>query len=60
VIADVIVWGSAAACVAFVLAWIWRPDLRAWIEQPKYHFLAAAGRYDRACGKADGTGGKSI
>ena len=47
-IADIIVVGSMAATVAFVVAWALRPDLRAWIERPKYHFLAAARRYDRA------------
>lgn len=47
-ITDIIVVTSAAASVAFVIAWILRPDLRAWIERPKYHFLDAARRYDRA------------
>ena len=47
-IADIIVVGSMAATVAFVVAWALRPDLRAWIERPKYHFLDAARRYDRA------------
>ncbi len=47
-ITDIIVWTSTVASLAFVLAWVIRPDLRAWIERPKYHFLAAAERYDRA------------
>lgn len=47
-IADIIVVASAAASVAFVVAWALRPDLRAWIERPKYHFLAAARGYDQA------------
>ena len=47
-ITDIIVVASAAASVAFVVAWALRPDLRAWIERPKYHFLAAVREYDRA------------
>jgi len=47
-ITNIIVWTSAAASLAFVLAWVLRPDLRAWIERPKYHFLAAVRRYDHA------------
>jgi hypothetical protein len=47
VITNIIVWTSAVTCVAFVLAWILRPDLRAWIERPKYQFLADVERYDR-------------
>ena len=45
---DIIVWTSSAASLAFVLAWVVRPDLRVWIERPKYHFLTAVQRYDRA------------
>ena len=47
-ITNIIVWTSAAASLAFVLAWVLRPDLRAWIERPKYHFLTAVQQYDRA------------
>jgi len=47
-ITDIIVGASAAASLAFVVAWILRPDLRAWIERPKYHFLNAVQRYDQA------------
>jgi hypothetical protein len=47
-ITDIIVGASAAASLAFVLAWLLRPDLRAWIERPKYRFLADVRRYDRA------------
>jgi hypothetical protein len=46
-ISDLIVLGSAAASLAFVLAWVVRPDLRVWIERPKYEFLAAVQQYDR-------------
>jgi len=59
-ITDMIVIASAAASLAFVVAWAVRPDLRAWIERPKYHFLAAAERYDRAQPAAgDSNGGRS-
>jgi len=47
-ITDIIVGVSAAASLGFVVAWILRPDLRAWVERPKYHFLSAVQRYDRA------------
>ena len=47
-ISDIIVGASAAATLAFVIAWALRPDLRNWIERPKYHFLAAVRRYDHA------------
>jgi hypothetical protein len=41
-----IVFGSAAFGMAFVLAWLLRPDLRAWLEQPKHRFDADVRRYD--------------
>ena len=46
-ITDIIVLASVAASVAFVVAWALLPALRAWIERPKYHFLAAVRRYDQ-------------
>jgi hypothetical protein len=52
VITEIIVWTSAGASLAFVIAWLVRPDLRAWIERPKYHFLSAVQQYDRARSKA--------
>lgn len=47
-ITDIIVGASVVATLAFVVAWAVRPDLRNWIERPKYHFLTAVQRYDRA------------
>jgi len=47
-ITDVIVLGSMGLGLAFTVAWWLRPDLRAWIEQPKYRFLERARRYDRS------------
>ena len=47
-ITDIIVVASAVLGAAFVVAWWLRPDLRAWIERPKYHFHDSVRRYDRA------------
>jgi hypothetical protein len=46
-IADGIVIAALAASVVALVAWAMRPDLRAWIERPKYSFLAAVQAYDR-------------
>jgi hypothetical protein len=48
--AGVIVLGSIAIGVAFVLVWLLRPDVRAWLEQPKHRFQDETRRYDRAAG----------
>ena len=48
---DVIVFSAVGILVAFVTAWVLRPDLRCWIEQPKYRFLEQAIEYDEARGK---------
>jgi len=47
VIADIIVLGSSAFGAAFFLAWLVRPDLRAWLEEPKHRFQANVRRYDQ-------------
>ena len=44
---DAIVFTAAAATVAFVIAWLIRPDLRAWIERPKHRFQENVRRYDK-------------
>jgi hypothetical protein len=44
--AGVIVFGSVAFAVALVVAWLLRPDLRAWMEQPKHRFQDDVRRYD--------------
>ncbi len=46
-IADIIVISSIVFGVAFFGAWLVRPDLRAWIERPKYRFQANLRQYDR-------------
>ena len=50
-IAALIVFGSAVFGVAFVLAWLVRPDLRAWLERPKYRFQANVRQYDQSAGR---------
>lgn len=46
-ITDIIVYLSLALTAAFVIAWAIRPDLREWIERPKYRFLENVRRYDK-------------
>jgi hypothetical protein len=50
--ADVIVFGSMLLSGVFVLVWLLRPDVRAWVEQPKHRFGEAARRYDREAGRS--------
>ena len=45
---DAIVFSAVAVLVVFTLAWIFRPDLRAWIEEPKYRFLERTIQYDES------------
>lgn len=47
-ISDLIVGLTAVLTLAFVVAWAWRPDLRAWIERPKHQFQDALREYDRS------------
>jgi hypothetical protein len=47
-ITNIIVFASLALAVAFAVAWVARPKLRAWIERPKYQFQDAVQEYDRA------------
>ena len=47
---DLIVIAAAGLAVAFVAAWLLRPDLRRRVEQPKYRFQARVQRYDRERG----------
>ena len=50
---DLIVFSSIVFIVLFFIAWAVRPDLRAWIEKPKYRFQANVRRYDQAQKAAD-------
>jgi len=45
---DAIVITAILCAAAFVIAWLLRPDLRAWIERPKYRFQANVRSYDQA------------
>jgi hypothetical protein len=44
---DAIVFTAIVCAVVFVVAWLLRPDLRAWIERPKYRFQASVRSYDQ-------------
>lgn len=46
-ITDLVVLASVAFAVAFVVAWLVSPRLRAWIERPKHRFHDAVQGYDR-------------
>jgi len=43
---DVIVLAAVVFCMVFVVVWAVSPNLRIWIERPKYRFLAEAEGYD--------------
>ena len=45
---DAIVLTAIVCAAVFIVAWLLRPDLRAWIERPKYHFQANVRSYDQA------------
>jgi hypothetical protein len=48
VITDIIVFSAVAFAAAFFMAWLARPELRAWIERPKYGFQANVQHYDHS------------
>jgi hypothetical protein len=60
VIASIIVFGSIAFAAGFCLAWLVRPEVRAWLETPKHRFQASVRRYDDSTVrlKADTTRGQ--
>ena len=45
---DAIVSITIVFAIVFIAAWLVRPDLRAWIERPKYRFQANVRSYDHA------------
>ena len=57
-ITDVIVFSAIVFAVAFFAAWLVRPDLRAWIERPKYRFQSNVQSYDSVAAPVR-KGGKS-
>lgn len=46
-ITTIIVGGSLALAIAFMLAWLLKPQLRAQIEAPKHLFQTQLRQYDR-------------
>ncbi len=44
---DAIVITVIVTAAAFIAVWFARPDLRAWIERPKYRFQANVRSYDQ-------------
>jgi hypothetical protein len=48
---DFIVLIAVVFALAFLAAWIFSPTLRAWVERPKYRFLADVESYDRVIEK---------
>jgi hypothetical protein len=44
---DAIVLVAVLFAAVFCVAWLARPDLRAWIERPKYRFQKDVQDYDR-------------
>lgn len=47
-IVNLIVFLSILFALVFLVFWLVRPDLRAWIERPKYRFQANVRSYDQA------------
>ncbi len=48
---DSVVLTTIVGAALFVVAWLLRPDLRAWIERPKYRFQSNVRTYDQAQSK---------
>jgi hypothetical protein len=48
---DVVVFAAVGILAGFCLVWLVRPDLRAWIEEPKYRFLKQVASYERTRGE---------
>ena len=55
--ADAIVLASTLLSVAFFVAWLLLPSLRAWIERPKYRFQQELERYDQERSRAGDSSG---
>ena len=50
---DLIVVTALAFALLFLGAWAVSPGLRAWIERPKYRFLAEVEGYDQGIAKRE-------
>ena len=59
-ITGIIVGAALVFAAGFLVAWLVRPDLRTWIERPKYRFQANVENYDHIrCGGLGSEGGES-
>jgi len=59
-ITDIIVFSAIVFAAVFFAAWLVRPDLRAWIERPKYRFQRNVQSYDHVrFGDSGSKGGNS-
>ncbi len=47
-ITNIIVFSAIGFAALYFIAWLIRPDLRAWVERPKYKFQANVQSYDHA------------
>lgn len=57
-ISAIIVWGSLLAGVAFSVAYLLNPRLRAQVEQPKFEFQRQVQNYDNNVPKQESKGGQ--
>lgn len=57
-ITNIIVFSAIGFAAVFFIAWLIRPDLRTWIERPKYKFQANVQSYDHMR-SSDSKGDKS-
>jgi len=58
-IVDVIVLSSIAFAVIFLAFWLKLPELRAWIERPKYRFQSNVQSYDKVQKSGSDSGRRS-
>jgi hypothetical protein len=56
---DAIVLTAIVCAAVFIVAWLLRPDLRAWIERPKYRFQANVRSYDQVQSAIGKSGAKA-
>jgi hypothetical protein len=50
-ITTIIVVASLVFGMGFVLAWCCSPELRRFVERPKYRFMDRVRQYDRTCAR---------
>lgn len=52
-ITDIIVFSSVGFAVIFTAAWVALPNLRQWLERPKYRFQENVQSYDQSAPKRE-------